>query len=281
MKISCRTKSFNIQRSSKSSSFTAVDANTTIYTLVTSGNDNKIKIWRVYSIINDRPSRREQNEAAANDLRINSRLISTSLQQHYAGTATIFPTLYLNTECVHAFEAHGSSVTAVKFNLKGTLLVSGGLDRMVKIWNLQGRCLKTLGEHQRYVNCIAINNDSTIIASGSNDKSVLIFDLTGSFTLDSHLTNGLKSLLFSLTQKELDVPEDFICPITHEVMTDPVMIEDGFTYERTAILEWFSKDKITSPMTNSTLTSTEVFENEKVKREIEKYLKKLDFDPFE
>lgn len=64
-------------------------------------------------------------------------------------------------------------------------------------------------------------------------------------------------------------------------MTDPVMIEDGFTYERSAILEWFSKDKNTSPMTNSCLTSLELYDNEKVKAEIESYLKKLDFDPFE
>jgi WD40 repeat protein len=84
-------------------------------------------------------------------------LISTTLQQHFAETATIFPTLYLNTECVHSFEAHGSSVTAVKFNATGSLLASGGLDRMVKLWNMQGDCLKTLAEHSRYVNCIAIN----------------------------------------------------------------------------------------------------------------------------
>lgn len=105
--------------------------------------------------------------------------------------------------------------------------------------------------------------------------------MTGTFTLDSHISNGIKSLLFSLTKNELDVPADFICPITHEIMSDPVMCEDGFSYERSAILEWFSKDKNTSPMTNSVLTSAEVYENEKLKREIENYLKKLDFDPFE
>lgn len=64
-------------------------------------------------------------------------------------------------------------------------------------------------------------------------------------------------------------------------MTDPVMCEDGFSYEKTAIMEWFSKEKITSPMTNIVLTSTTTFENGKLKREIEMYLKKLDFDPFE
>lgn len=137
----------------------AVDANTTIYTLATSGNDNKIKIWRVYSIgPNGRPSRRGSlRQGSSSDSRINSRLISTSLQQHYAETATIFPTLYLNTECVHSFVAHGSSVTTVKFNSTGTFLISGGFDRLIKIWNMQGNCLKTLGEHQRYVNCVAIN----------------------------------------------------------------------------------------------------------------------------
>jgi hypothetical protein len=79
---------------------------------------------------------------------------------------------------------------------------------------------------------------------------VHIWDLTGSFTLDSHISNGLKSLLMSLQINEQDVPMDFVCPITSEIMTDPVLCEDGFSYERSAIETWFSKDKRTSPMTN-------------------------------
>lgn len=140
-----------------------MDANTTIYTLATSGNDNKIKIWRVYSIAVGRPSRRG-SKAGTSSERLNSRLISTSLQQHFAETATIFPTLFLNTECVQSFVAHGSSVTAVKFNTTGSLFISGGLDRLIKIWNMQGDCLKTLDEHSRYVNCVAINVRSLLIS---------------------------------------------------------------------------------------------------------------------
>jgi WD40 repeat protein len=130
-----------------SHSLSAVDANTVIYTLVTGGNDNKIKIWRIFSIANGKLNRRTSNAGASGENRLNSRLVPTTMQQHFAETATIFPTLYLNAECVHSFEAHGSSVTAVRFNSKSTLLVSGGLDRMVKIWNMQGSCLKTLDEH--------------------------------------------------------------------------------------------------------------------------------------
>jgi hypothetical protein len=33
---------------------------------------------------------------------------------------------------------------------------------------------------------------------------------------------------------------ELICPITQELMRDPVVAEDGYTYEREAILRWFS-----------------------------------------
>ena len=51
-----------------------------------------------------------------------------------------------------------------------------------------------------------------------------------------------------------EVPDDFICPITAEIMTDPVSTSDGFTYERAAITEWL-RTKDTSPKTGATLES--------------------------
>ena len=34
------------------------------------------------------------------------------------------------------------------------------------------------------------------------------------------------------------MPDEYLCPITTEIMTDPVTTLDGFTYERAAIAEW-------------------------------------------
>ena len=35
------------------------------------------------------------------------------------------------------------------------------------------------------------------------------------------------------------VVSSFLCPITQEVMTDPVLTSDGHTYERDAIEHWY------------------------------------------
>jgi hypothetical protein len=51
-----------------------------------------------------------------------------------------------------------------------------------------------------------------------------------------------------------EVPDEYICPITAEIMTDPVTTLDGFTYERAAITEWL-RTKDTSPKTGATLES--------------------------
>lgn len=62
------------------------------------------------------------------------------------------------------------------------------------------------------------------IFTGSNDRTVLIWDLTNTLSLDSHLS-GARSMLFSLASNRNEVPLEFICPIIHEVMKDPVVAE--------------------------------------------------------
>ena len=49
--------------------------------------------------------------------------------------------------------------------------------------------------------------------------------------------------------------EDYQCPITTEVMIDPVVTTDGFTYERAAIAQWFTTSNM-SPSTGEPLAST-------------------------
>jgi len=47
-----------------------------------------------------------------------------------------------------------------------------------------------------------------------------------------------------------DIPADFICPISHEVMVVPCIDEYGFTYSRPALIRWLQMEgRRHSPMT--------------------------------
>ncbi|XP_047324328.1 U-box domain-containing protein 15-like [Impatiens glandulifera] len=49
-------------------------------------------------------------------------------------------------------------------------------------------------------------------------------------------------------------PNEFLCPITLDLMTDPVIIATGQTYERESIERWLSSDQRTCPKTGQKLT---------------------------
>jgi hypothetical protein len=55
------------------------------------------------------------------------------------------------------------------------------------------------------------------------------------------------------------VLDSFQCPLTMEVMSDPVLTVDGQTYERTEIEKWFALGNRTSPLTGETLPSTNLY----------------------
>lgn len=62
---------------------------------------------------------------------------------------------------------------------------------------------------------------------------------------------------------------DYECPITHDIMVDPVVASDGFTYEREAI-ELVMKLSGTSPMTREPLQE-QLSPNRHLKQEIYDY----------
>lgn len=72
--------------------------------------------------------------------------------------------------------------------------------------------------------------------------------------------------------ENLDIPHEFLCPITHEIMREPVMCSDGYTYEKNAISEWFMSGKSTSPMTNDQLTNTEYRFNHDLRNQIFEFI---------
>lgn len=50
-------------------------------------------------------------------------------------------------------------------------------------------------------------------------------------------------------QEQAEVPPEFLCPITNEIMQDPVLSKYGHSYERSAIVEWLASHSNTCPMT--------------------------------
>ena len=65
-------------------------------------------------------------------------------------------------------------------------------------------------------------------------------------------------------------PDDFVCPITQELMVDPCFAADGHTYERHAIERWLLT-KSNSPKTGCALELTAVFPNHLLRRQIREW----------
>lgn len=83
---------------------------------------------------------------------------------------------------------------------------------------------------------------------------------------------GLKRLPFALESVLPPVPQSFKCPITHEVMRDPVMTQDGHVYESDAIQEWFRRGHRTSPVTGAVLVNLALLPEVPLRRAIEEYM---------
>ena len=80
--------------------------------------------------------------------------------------------------------------------------------------------------------------------------------------------------------KDLGPPPQLFCPISMKIMKDPVVADDGYTYERSAIEQVLSDgsrhgSEPRSPMTGQVLQSTKLTENEDIQRELQAYNNKL------
>ncbi|KAH0675323.1 hypothetical protein KY285_023124 [Solanum tuberosum] len=65
--------------------------------------------------------------------------------------------------------------------------------------------------------------------------------------------------------------DDFRCPITLEIMSDPVTIASGHTYDQASILKWFRAGNSTCPKTGERLTSIDLVPNFALKVLIKQY----------
>ena len=76
--------------------------------------------------------------------------------------------------------AHGGAVYAAVMNSDGTMLVTGGADRTVRIWNAAtGQQRFSMSGHTAPVHAVAMSPDGSLIVSSAADKTVRLWDATG------------------------------------------------------------------------------------------------------
>lgn len=76
--------------------------------------------------------------------------------------------------------------------------------------------------------------------------------------------------IFRKAQEETAPPE-FLCPLSNEIMEDPVTLEgDGLTYDRSSIEDWLESRDV-SPVTGQLLESKTLTSNKKLKDAIIKW----------
>lgn len=91
-------------------------------------------------------------------------------------------------------------------------------------------------------------------------------ETTEKLTKEIHWLKTIETKTESL--ETVNIPHEFLCPITHEIMREPVTCSDGYTYEKNAISEWFMSGKCSSPMTNALLTKTDYIVNTDLRNKI-------------
>ncbi|KAL3339530.1 hypothetical protein AABB24_028232 [Solanum stoloniferum] len=95
-------------------------------------------------------------------------------------------------------------------------------------------------ELQRRVNCIVEDADYTI---EDTDDAM-------------HCLSSLKDLKVRPTP-----PPEYLCPLSHQLMKDPVVLASGQTYDRPFIEKWLNKGSRTCPETKEVLPNSDLIPN--------------------
>ncbi|KAJ7005647.1 U-box domain-containing protein 15-like [Populus alba x Populus x berolinensis] len=76
----------------------------------------------------------------------------------------------------------------------------------------------------------------------------------------------------------LIIPHEFLCPITLEIMTDPVIVASGQTYERESIRKWIDSNHRTCPKTREILAHLSLAPNYALKNLILQWCENNNFE---
>jgi len=156
--------------------------------LIGSGSDDKsIRLWR----------RQEKKLFCVTSLTLRSCINSLAISPDGSILAAALDSGWIELydlgtgKMIGALEGQTTSeVWTICFSPDGQNIISGALDRAVRIWDVKNReCRWALRGHDEWVNGVAVSPDGSSIVSGSGDKTVRVWDtksMTCRRTLHGH-----------------------------------------------------------------------------------------------
>lgn len=128
---------------------------------------------------------------------------------------------------------------------------------------------------------ICFNSENCYAKQESLDKTKIrtvrrvvktVNDLNTVFANIANLPENYSEIVSHLSPDE--IPHHYCCPILQEIMSDPVVTVDGFTYERSAIETWFAH-RVSSPLTGLALSSSILIPNTELANAIADFIKNI------
>ncbi|KAF6726691.1 WD repeat, SAM and U-box domain-containing protein 1 [Oryzias melastigma] len=191
---------------------------------------------------------------------------------------------------LHTLKQHDRYVTAVAVSPHQDMIATGSMDRSVNVWRIGGELGQTgrkLPVHSQLLLTDWTEGDvQKWLCEEGLEKLVDVFkanNIDGEelsrLSKDTVTELGIESVglrgrlmrrinALKAEQNDSEVPDHFLCPITRELMKDPVIAADGFSYERESIESWIQGKNKTSPMTNLPLQTTLLTPNRSLKMAI-------------
>ncbi|XP_056145600.1 WD repeat, SAM and U-box domain-containing protein 1-like [Lampris incognitus] len=273
------------------------------FRLASCGQDSQLKIWIVSQHGGAAYEMKLLHTLTGQSAPVLSCAFSSDGEMVVSGSVDKTVTLYDANQgtLLHTLNHHDRYVTAVALSPTMPWIATGSMDKTVNVWRVGGGYDGVVPETtqpvcqerkspgysrllvadwseedvgawlreeglEELVSIFKANNIDGAVLTQLN-KEMLVSELgLVSVGMRCRLLRKIDAL--KAEQDGSEAPDEFLCPITRELMKDPVIAADGYSYEREAIESWIRAKNRTSPMTNLPLQTTMVTPNRSLKMAI-------------
>ncbi|XP_026234216.1 WD repeat, SAM and U-box domain-containing protein 1 isoform X1 [Anabas testudineus] len=278
------------------------------FRLASCGQDSQLKIWSITKSSSKVFKMQLLHTLSSQTAPVLSCAYSSDGQLLVSGSVDKTVTIYdaKNAVLLYTLKKHDRYVTACAFSPTSPLIATGSMDKTVNIWRLEDGCSGYGGKLSPEEPALTSNEGRTsagrsklLVSDWSEDDvSEWLMEEGLGGLVDKFRANNIDGIeLLSLTKETLaselhiesvglrskllrkveelksdsvcsGIPDEFLCPITRELMKEPVIAADGYSYEREAIESWINTKNRSSPMTNLPLLTTLLTPNHTLKMAI-------------